>query len=340
MEGTLFCPMCEEDRTFRRDQRDEEREIRGEKIVLTVPLWVCSVCGETIVDDEFGDPIEAMNDAYREKHQLLQPAEIQAIRSKWGLSQAGFAALLGMSQATINRYEGGSIQQEKEDELIRMAESPEHMPGLLARRGHVLTERQRRTIELVLGGLPVAQLSAIWDGFIESMPLEVTARSGFRRFDFDRFAAVVVWLCEKVPVVTQTKLYKLLFYADFLCFRSTSRSLTGALYKQMPYGPVPVAYESLRARLEADDLVQVCEQTYENGRTGEEFLLGPRASRVEVDFDDHERLVLEFVRHELGRLSPSAISDLSHSETAWKDTSPKDVISYEKAMELSLSIPD
>lgn len=336
MEPVQHCPTCEREQVFRHESREQEYEVRDEVIVLSVPLWVCSDCGESIVDDEFGDPARAAFDRYRENHRLLKPEEIEQIRSKWGLSQAAFAALLGMSQATINRYEGGALQQEKEDELIRMCYSPEHMKGLLARRGHVLTDRQRRAVELALEGTTSDQLTAMWSGFFESVPCEVSVRSGFRRFDFNRFAAVVVWLCQNVPVVTQTKLYKLLFYADFLCFRTNSRSLTGALYKQMPYGPVPAAYEVLRSRLEAEDLVQVCERMYENGRTGEEFLLGPRASQVKVDFDDEEQRVLEFVRRELGRLTPSEISDRSHSETAWRETPPKEVISYEKAMELSL----
>ncbi len=340
MERILYCPSCEQEQAFRREEREQNYEVRDETIVLTLPLWVCSVCKETIVDDEFGDPVEKAFDAYREKHALLRPVEIQEIRAKWNLSQAAFAALLGMSQATINRYEQGSLQQVKEDELIRPCAKPEHMAGLVDRRGHVLTERQRRAVELALEDSPHARLAALWNGFLEVMPTEISAKSGFRRFDFDRFAAVVVWLCEKVPVVTQSKLYKLLFYADFLCFRTTSRSLTGALYRQMQYGPVPVAYQWLRSRLEGEDFVQVREQTYENGRTGEEFLLGPRASQVEMNFTDDETRVLEFVREHLGSMAPSVISERSHQETAWRDTPPKEIISYEKALELSLSVPD
>lgn len=339
MEAMRFCPSCERDRLFRREQRDRDFDVRGERVRLVMPLWACAECGETIVDDEFGDPIEKAFDAYRERHNLLKPAEIQEIRTQWGLSQAAFAALLGMSQTTINRYEQGALQQEKEDELIRMCRSPEHIRGLVGRRGDVLTERQRRGVEMALEGSSIARPSATWNGFFETMPSEVTARSGFRRFDFDRFAAAVVWLCRNIPVVTQTKLYKLLFYADFLCFRANSRSLTGTLYKQMPYGPVPVAYDFLRSRLEAEDIVQICERTYENGRTGEEFLLGPRASQVEITFDDDERRVLEYVRRCLGGLSPSEISERSHGESAWRDTPPKEVIGYEKAMELSIRVP-
>ena len=118
MERKLHCPNCEQERLFRREQRRQEYDVRGEPVVLTVPLWICPVCGETIADDQFGDPIEKAFDAYRQKHGLLTPAEIQGIRLKWKLSQAAFAALLGMSQATINRYELGSLHQEKEDELL------------------------------------------------------------------------------------------------------------------------------------------------------------------------------------------------------------------------------
>jgi uncharacterized phage-associated protein len=158
--------------------------------------------------------------------------------------------------------------------------------------------------------------------------------------DFERYAAAVVWLCSYVPTVTQTKLYKLLFYADYLCFRTISRSLTGALYRRMPYGPVPVAFSDLRARLEGEDYVLVNEVTYMNGYAGEEFRPGPRASEIKVEFTKDELLVLTYVKDQLGGLQPSVISNKSHEETAWKDTPEKAVISYEKAKELSLALPE
>ena len=132
-ESMLYCPSCEEEQSFRFEDREQEYDVRGEVITLTVPLWVCPVCGETIVDDEFGDPIEKAYEAYRKRKGLLTPADIQDIRTRWGLSQAAFASLLGMSQATINRYEHGSIQQEKEDELIRACANPRHMADLIQR---------------------------------------------------------------------------------------------------------------------------------------------------------------------------------------------------------------
>ncbi len=338
MEKSLYCPKCEAERVFRFSERNETLDVRGEKVSLSVPTWTCSVCGELVADEAFGDPVEKAYDLYRRKHGLLSPAEIKAIRERWGLSQVAFATLLGMSQATINRYEQGAIQQQKEDELIRACANADRMRDLLQRQGHLLSERQKQLADAALSAAPAPAVNwaAMFGG---AMPVEMTARSGFRPFDFERYAAAVVWLCSYVPTVTQTKLYKLLFYADYLCFRTTSRSLTGALYRRMPYGPVPMGFSDLRARLECEDFVLINEMTYQNGNTGEEFRPGPRAGEIKVDFTVDELRVLTFVKDQLGSLPPSAIRNKSHEETAWKNTPEKAVISYEMAQELSLALP-
>jgi putative zinc finger/helix-turn-helix YgiT family protein len=339
MERTIYCPSCECDRVFRSDERVHEYDVRGEKVSVTVPQWVCAECAESIVDESFGDPVARAFDAYREKHGLLAAPEIQRIREQWGLSQVAFATLLGMSPATINRYEQGSLQQEKEDELIRACDKAEFMQDLLRRRGSLLSQRQRQTAEAKLGKQAGARV-AYWEtGFYESMPVEVSKRSGFRAFDFDRYAAVVAWLCKNVQLVTQTKLYKLLFYADFLGFRATSRSITGALYRRMPYGPVPVGFSGLRAQLEDDDVVTISEMAFQNDNTGEVFQPGANAEATLGVLSDEDIRVLKFVRDRLGSLTPTQISDKSHEESAWRDTPSKGIISYEKAGELSLALP-
>jgi len=340
MDKTIFCPCCEADRPFCREDRAQEYDVRSETVSLTLPLWVCATCRETLVDDAFGDPVEKAFEAYRQKHSLLSPDQIKRIRQQSGLSQAAFATLLGMSPATVNRYEQGSLQQKKEDELIRACDNPAHVRDILERCGHLLSPRQRRAaeaaIEAAAGSTPGQ--SGAWP-FDEQMPEEVSARSGFRRFDFDRYAAVVIWLCQNVPTVTPTKLYKLLFYVDFLCCRTLSRSMTGVLYRQMQYGPVPVAFDHLRTRLEAEDLVRVDEQIFANGHTGEVFSPGAKSDELALPFSPEEMLVLNLVKDELGGLTPSAISERSHTETAWRQTEPRQIISYEKAQELSFAMP-
>ena len=62
-----------------------------------------------------------------------------------------------------------------------------------------------------------------------------------------------------------------------------------------------------------------------------------------IDADDvvqvESDVVLRLIRDTLGGLSPSAISDRSHEEAAWKETPPKAVIDYEHARALSIALP-
>ena len=155
MGKLLFCSMCEAERSCRYEVRRASCDVRGETIEMTLPLWVCPTCGETIVDEGFGDPVEKSYDIYRQRHGLLFASDIRRIREQWHLSQVSFATLLGMSQATINRFEQGSLQHDKEDELIRACDDPQRMRDILRRRGHLLTERQRKAAEEALS--PVHQ---------------------------------------------------------------------------------------------------------------------------------------------------------------------------------------
>ncbi len=152
------CPMCEEDRSFRRELVHEEYEVRGEKIALDVPRLFCDTCGESIIDESYGDPTLKLYAEYRARHGLLAPERIRAIREKYALSQDAFATLLGASPATLARYEGGSIQDKAYDQLLRACEFPLVMGDLVGREGHRLTSKQRRDVDTALAAL--AQTSA------------------------------------------------------------------------------------------------------------------------------------------------------------------------------------
>ncbi|MFN9124287.1 MAG: hypothetical protein ACK5WD_00465, partial [bacterium] len=79
--------------------------------------------------------------------------------------------------------------------------------------------------------------------------------------------------------------------------------------------------------------------TFQNGNTGEVFRVGPRGERAAAVLEADDLVVLRFVRDTLGGLSPSAISDRSHEETAWKETPQKALIDYKHARALSIMLP-
>ena len=171
------------------------------------------------------------------------------------------------------------------------------------------------------------------------MPIEKSMITGFREFDPERYAAVVVWLCQRIRVVTATSLNKLLFYADFRHFKSESVSLTGAAYVHLDHGPVPAAYGDLREFMELRGLIEAREVEYQNGHTGEEFKPGPEAGSLPMEFNARELATLEAIVEEFKDTSPSEIRHRSHREDAYKKSSYLQHLSYEHAPALSLPVP-
>jgi putative zinc finger/helix-turn-helix YgiT family protein len=105
------CPNCghaplrEETVTDRFEYRpDGEEPLTVE--VPNVPVEVCPKCGEKY----FGPAaVRAQHAAVCRALGLLTPAEIQAIREQLGPTQAEFAQLTGIGEATISRWERGRI---------------------------------------------------------------------------------------------------------------------------------------------------------------------------------------------------------------------------------------
>ena len=142
-QRTLVCPRCYAMREAKPIAYDEPCEIHGVEFTFHVDAFECLTCGEELADPADPELMRPMYDAYRAASGTLDPAGVKAIRERSGLSQVAFATLLGMSPATINRYEMGVPIAIKEDNLIRMAGIPSALRMLLRQRGHLLKPGQR-----------------------------------------------------------------------------------------------------------------------------------------------------------------------------------------------------
>jgi putative zinc finger/helix-turn-helix YgiT family protein len=122
MATMKYCPCCEVEREFKPENRTETYDVRGVKVKVPVAVEVCASCGETLFDEARDQALltEAYAE-YRRSKNLLFPHEIKETRERYALSQKSFAALLGMSEATINRYEQGGLQEETLVGLRRLA---------------------------------------------------------------------------------------------------------------------------------------------------------------------------------------------------------------------------
>lgn len=125
---------------------------------------------------------------------------------------------------------------------------------------------------------------------------------------------------------------KLLFYADFLCYKLTGRGMSGLSYKALQYGPVPYNWNKVFSLTE--DIKQEI-IVLSNGSEG--HILTSDISPDKKCFTEREKEVLECVNTTFQNTSASSISETSHKEKAWIDNVKNhDFINYSYAFQLSI----
>jgi putative zinc finger/helix-turn-helix YgiT family protein len=116
------CPVCgeAEPQPQVRTERFEHDGEDGKILVVAenVPVNVCPACGETFSGPEAG---RIRDRALARALGLLSPDEIRALRSQFGMSQAEFARLTGIGEASISRWERGQLIQSRAfDRYLRL----------------------------------------------------------------------------------------------------------------------------------------------------------------------------------------------------------------------------
>lgn len=83
----------------------------------------------------------------------LTARDIKRIREQYGLTQQGFARLLGLGEASVVRYENGQKPSKANANLIRAANDPAFMLDCLKRDGDLLSQEQRGKTEQIIYAL-------------------------------------------------------------------------------------------------------------------------------------------------------------------------------------------
>ena len=115
------CPSCGAAATSRREETESFAYGVGndaETLTVTVPVYTCNACGSQFTDDEAEDRRHA---AVCHHLGVLTPADIRHLRERNHLSRSDFALLTRLGEATIARWERGSlIQNAAYDQLLRL----------------------------------------------------------------------------------------------------------------------------------------------------------------------------------------------------------------------------
>ncbi|MDA8226674.1 MAG: DUF4065 domain-containing protein [Desulfitobacterium hafniense] len=272
-------------------------------------------------------------DAYRQKKGLLTSNEIVNIRIYYGLTQSDFSALLGWGDVTVTRYESKTIQDETYDNIMRMVyENPLFALECIEKHKDRFTSDKytkfRKNIANKVGEvgnlyLKKQEINSLYVNFEEESEL-----NGYKKLDIEKVANVIGYFSHFVDNLYKVKLMKLLWYADAIFYGRHGRSMTGLVYKHMPLGALPIAYDEI-IYLPTVKIVE--EMIYDDIS----YRICPNEEIHISDFSLEELSVLETVATTFKNYRSKEIIDYMHKEKAYTATLPNQVIPYSLAKQLN-----
>jgi putative zinc finger/helix-turn-helix YgiT family protein len=247
---------------------------KGIEVNIIEDAFVCQKCKLSAGTVQSAGKIQcAIAEAYRQQVGLLTGEDIKRIRKEKEMTQEDLAELSGFGVASIKRWETGAIQTQSADKTLRL---------------HLL------------------------EGYHEN------SLTGNRNLSIPRIRLVgntfKVALGRAILIANDQMLFaaKYLWYADMLAKKELGRSMTGATYANLTYGPQLNNYRDLLDEIRNADLSEA------EGLTPDEIAI---IQRIAKTFPE-DRMVYE----------------AAHKEPAWLETRKGELILYTWAYKIVAKI--
>ena len=267
--NTLNCPKGHGAMVLRPSKK--EVTFKGVDLTVDVDSYICPECGiEAGTTETAGVLQNAIADEYRLKQGLLTSNEIRELRKARHLTQLQLAEIMNVGIASIKRWETGTVQSASMDHALRMQLQCRIQADSYSGNREISLER----IKLVARHLEI-----------------LLGKKILKKGDKFLFLAKYLW------------------YADFLSFRQLGRSMTGASYAAITFGPQLNNYR---------DLIQPIKEAESKDAeplSDEEVAI---INKIVDRFPDEEK-----------------VYDAAHREKIWKETPIGALIPYSCAHELT-----
>jgi len=155
--------------------------------------------------------------------------------------------------------------------------------------------------------------------------------NGFAPQSMQKLRGTILYFLRELGGTFQTKMNKLLFYADYECYRTSGMSITGLAYRALPHGAVPVNFDKIYSLVDDIENVPVEERSYSGIQ-----LVSSAIPDMSL-FSDLEKEVLAQVANRFRQYTSARISDENHKERAWlNNIDSHGIINYQEAFSLNI----
>jgi hypothetical protein len=240
--------------------------------------------------------------------------------------------LLEWGECTIPRYLKGQIPNKEHSDKLKSIKNPYVFWEIFNQNKHVLSGVAARKVETAL--YTFVEISASEENIIPERSLTDFYRNkpsifnGYTQFNLKKTINVILFFLCNYGSIYKTKMNKLLWYTDMVCYKRNGNAITGLMYICNHYGTVPTRYEFLYGSL-GDVYINLIE--YSSGTQ----LVALKGFDINC-FSNDELRVLEDVGKRFKCDYSSTISDFSHDELAWIKTDKKELISFDYANVLNI----
>jgi len=162
-------------------------------------------------------------------------------------------------------------------------------------------------------------------------------------FDRQRFREAILYVCslmENVRDISETKLHKILYYADREAYVALGEAITGESYIRHQYGPYSERLEDTLDLLDKEGALLIREFKNDGVELSPETQTCPKSFRRPNEdlFSEEELKILTRTARQIFGVDTETVSQESH-DIAWRSVDPFEEIPYETGY-LAVTEPD
>ncbi|WP_455633668.1 Panacea domain-containing protein [Parabacteroides sp.] len=245
------------------------------------------------------------------------------------LSASKMSEILGFGDNQYRLYENGDIPSEANGKILSSIKEPSIFKVFVENAKNQFEAKEFEKILSKLKKVMEHEKSRIKEELIFGS-YSRGACNGYATQSYSKLKNIILYFIEKCGDTFNTKMNKLLFYTDFLSYKTYGRGISGLAYRAIQFGPVPVRWDRVYSLMD-DVYPEIIE--FNSGNCGTKL-----CSTLSPDFScfsTEEQSILDTVWEKFKDISASDISELSHKEDAWEKYNATNLmIDYKEAFTL------
>jgi len=276
-----FCPECRKEVDYKIKNLVEEKKVRGLEFEYTAERAYCNKCGKEIFISELHDRnLEKINNAYREKSDIIKISKIKKILDKYNTGKRPLSLLLGWGEKTLTRYLDGDVPSKSYSETLKKIKNDYNYMWKLA------DKNKNKVTDKAFNDLIKAIKSLEQNKFKTESKID----------------SVIKYLLKELEEVTPLALQKMLyysqdfykiFYGKYLFDNDCEAWVHGPVYKDIyfkyrDYGYNPIEDKNLKFK--------------------------------NIELTEGEKELLDSIIDNFGCYSAKTLERMTHSERPWRYT--------------------